>query len=283
MAGDPGIVGQLSTEAATPAKTPEPMPATVRPRRQRRRPKPATDLRHPGAPRLAACTGTSVWSMTGCSHRGPFPRASPSPRSENHLAVHVEDHPLEYGHFSGTIPAGEYGAGEVSIWDHGTYDCEKWHPARSWSSCTASGPRSLRPLPHRGQELDDPPDGSGPRRLRAPAHSDRARCWPSPASCPPTTASGPTSSSGTGCGCCVWVDGGRIRIDQPQRQRRDALVPRAARPRRGARDRTRRCSTVSWWPSAPKGRPSFSPAPAPHARQFAGQRATPPPRTRSAW
>jgi bifunctional non-homologous end joining protein LigD len=50
------------------------------------------------------------------------PKGVPMRKGERHLAVHVEDHPLEYGDFEGVIPAGEYGAGTVEIWDRGTYE-----------------------------------------------------------------------------------------------------------------------------------------------------------------
>jgi bifunctional non-homologous end joining protein LigD len=50
------------------------------------------------------------------------PKGLPTEYATRALAVHVEDHPLEYGSFEGEIPKGEYGAGTVEIWDRGTYD-----------------------------------------------------------------------------------------------------------------------------------------------------------------
>jgi bifunctional non-homologous end joining protein LigD len=50
------------------------------------------------------------------------PKGLPLRTGERHLAVHVEDHPLDYASFEGVIPAGEYGAGTVEIWDRGTYE-----------------------------------------------------------------------------------------------------------------------------------------------------------------
>jgi bifunctional non-homologous end joining protein LigD len=58
------------------------------------------------------------------------PNGIPEGPEENRKAVHTEDHPLEYLEFEGEIPAGEYGAGTMRIWDRGTYEVEKWEPEK---------------------------------------------------------------------------------------------------------------------------------------------------------
>ena len=58
------------------------------------------------------------------------PKNLPQSKGQRHLAIHVEDHPFEYGKFSGTIPAGNYGAGEVRIFDSGTYEVLEQEPAK---------------------------------------------------------------------------------------------------------------------------------------------------------
>ena len=58
------------------------------------------------------------------------PKNLPIKPGRPNLAVHVEDHPFEYGSFSGTIPKGNYGAGEVRIFDNGTYEVLEQEPGK---------------------------------------------------------------------------------------------------------------------------------------------------------
>jgi len=58
------------------------------------------------------------------------PKEPPEEEGVKRLAVAVEDHPLEYASFEGTIPAGEYGGGTVEIWDRGSYRVLEKSPAK---------------------------------------------------------------------------------------------------------------------------------------------------------
>lgn len=58
------------------------------------------------------------------------PKGVPEEVGVKRLAIQVDDHPLEFGEFEGTIPAGDYGAGTVEIWDRGTYQLVEWQQDR---------------------------------------------------------------------------------------------------------------------------------------------------------
>src|SRR5438477_6189247 len=60
------------------------------------------------------------------------PKGFPIRRGDRRLAIEVEDHPIEYANFEGTIPAGSYGAGTVMVWDIGTYEVKGEEPIEAW-------------------------------------------------------------------------------------------------------------------------------------------------------
>src|SRR6476469_9452542 len=69
--------------------------------------------------------------MAGVLKSWAVPKGFPTQRGDRRLAIEVEDHPIEYGDFEGTIPEGNYGAGTVMVWDTGFYGVSGGHPVKA--------------------------------------------------------------------------------------------------------------------------------------------------------
>jgi bifunctional non-homologous end joining protein LigD len=142
------------------------------------------------------------------------PKGIPKDPRENGLAVHTEDHPLMYLDFHGDIPKGNYGAGSMTVWDTGTYVCEKWeerevivvlHGERARGRYVLFQRRGNQWMIHRMDPAEDPTRELMPKGLR-----------------PMVATAGDTPDDEAAWGFEVWwdglravtsVEGGRVRVD----------------------------------------------------------------------
>ena len=135
-------------------------------------PRPRRRSRKAGAPRFVVQEHSARrlhWDLRleheGMAASWAIPNGVPEDPSENRKAVHTEDHPLEYLEFEGEIPAGEYGAGSMRIWDQGTYECLKWEAEKVVIRFAGQRVKGRYVLFRTGGERDwmihrmDPPEG----------------------------------------------------------------------------------------------------------------------------
>jgi bifunctional non-homologous end joining protein LigD len=204
-----------------PARTPEPVPATKAKRRDR------TASSDPTFVIQEHHASSLHWDFRlerdGVLVSWALPKGLPPSPETNHLAVRVEDHPMEYGTFAGTIPEGEYGAGTVTLWDRGTYTCEKWNDHEVMvvlDGRRAQGRYVL--FPTRGKQwmihrMDPVAGGYDPLPAVLKPMLATAR------DLPPDDGRWAYEFKWDGIRALVWVDGGRVRA----RSRTGADITRA--------------------------------------------------------
>jgi bifunctional non-homologous end joining protein LigD len=125
-------------------------------------PAPKARRRKKGAPRFVVQEHSARrlhWDLRlehdGAAASWAIPNGIPADPKENRLAVRTEDHPLEYLEFEGEIPAGEYGAGTMRIWDSGTYELEKWELKKVMVAFAGERLRGRYALFHTGPAKND--------------------------------------------------------------------------------------------------------------------------------
>ena len=198
-------------------------------------------FRHPEAcgiaPALRSATGTrwcfESWAVT----KGP----SLDPRDKR-LAVEVEDHPLDYGDFEGTIPKGQYGGGTVMVWDRGFWTATTAKgPAKGQSDFTLEGEKlqggwSSPGAQSGGREAHQLAVDQAPRRVRARGSEEPILDEDA------SVASGRSMddiAAGKGRGPKAFV--ARKRRQHPRRPNGPRIVPRRTRRlRRSVRGRSPR-------------------------------------------
>jgi bifunctional non-homologous end joining protein LigD len=131
--GGGGGAKRSKAKKPSPKKPPTKKPLTKKPSAKKR----TASKQSEQAPRFVVHEHSATrlhWDLRlerdGVLASWAVPKGLPPAPKENHLAVWTEDHPLEYVDFHGEIPKGQYGAGTMKIWDHGTYEVLKWEPRK---------------------------------------------------------------------------------------------------------------------------------------------------------
>ena len=187
------------------------------------------------------------------------PRGIPPGPERNHLAVRTEDHPLEYLEFHGEIPAGQYGAGTMTIWDRGTYETHKFredevmvtfHGERLRGKYVLFRTRGDDWMIHRMDPPDDPDRVPMPDRMEPML----ARTGPLPAD----DGRWAYEIKWDGVRAIAFVQGGTLDPAGAHRARHQRPLPRAAPAGRRRSPAARSCSTARSSPSTARGPASRS-------------------------